>query len=161
MDKKMLHSFSPKKRPVVRVQTLDHTAFSHYQRKTLLRIIAMAGLMLLALFVFISYAQARVPVKKETCFSVPVYQDLIIQVPQMNEKNKATLKTNIMAAGGLVFRGYCDKMQLIMFSVDRTVHADDRFLETIMPSMSLEYFIKTDATIDNVNLACGNPVTPF
>lgn len=125
--------------------------------------ISMAGLLLLALFVFMNYAQARVPEKNEptAAFSVPAYQDLIIQVPQMNEKNKAALKTNILAAGGLVFRGYCDKMQLIMFSVDRTVHADDRFLETIMPSMSLEYFIKTDATIDNVNLACGNPVTPF
>jgi len=117
----------------------------------------IAGLFLLAIPLFaIRVSEARVSEKKTITPPASNYQELIIQIPKLNEKNTEDVKVTILNEGGILFLGYCEKMKVMMFKVDRTVHPDDRFLDNVLVTMGLPYSIK-QGTVAQVRTACEMP----
>ncbi|MGL4596431.1 MAG: hypothetical protein ACRCYO_02820 [Bacteroidia bacterium] len=90
----------------------------------------------------------------------PNYVDLIIRVPESTTKNASTIEQALVAAGGVRYFGYCDKLHVLFFRVDRNVHSDDAFVEGIMHTQELAYEIKIGSTINEVLVACDMPTLP-
>ena len=93
--------------------------------------------------------------KSDLVCNTPDYFELIIQIPDLNEKNAESVETLILNEGGIVFLGYCEKMQVLMFNVDRNMHADNSFINPVLKQVPLDFNIKVDASIAQVQNSCG------
>jgi hypothetical protein len=82
-------------------------------------------------------------------------EELIIQVPKSTAKNQAAIESAIIASKGVEFKGYCSSLQVYMMLVDRSVQANNQFVEDIMKSQELDFYIKEGSTIAGVKAACG------
>lgn len=90
----------------------------------------------------------------------PVYEELIINIPALNQKNNMDVAQAIAAHKGVEFKGYCEKYQLLMFVVDRDQQPSNTFLEETMHHQGMDFFIKEGATIAMMNADCGLDTNP-
>jgi hypothetical protein len=90
----------------------------------------------------------------------PNYEDLIILVNESTTKNVTSIQQTLVAAGGVRYYGYCDKLHVLFFRVDRNLHPDDQFVEGILHAQALTYEIKIGSTINAVLAACDMPSLP-
>ena len=111
------------------------------------------GLVLSAFLVGAS-PDSRAAIKNEQLLVAGNYKELILQIDDMNEKNVAQIRADIEANGGLVFKGYCKKLKVIMYAVDVNLHPDYSFLNTVFMNLSMGYLIKTGASITQVQIEC-------
>jgi hypothetical protein len=121
------------------------------------------GLILSAILVGLashSNAAPKISESRKIIFLAPSYKELIIQVPELNEKNLAAVRGNVEASGGMVFVGYCKKLNVLMYDMDTNVHTDYQFLNTAFMNVSMGYLIKDGSSISQVEISCGmNPET--
>ncbi len=116
----------------------------------------------IGLFYGMGYLSSAYAVKplSESQFLAPNYVDLIIRVPESTTKNATAIQQAIVAAGGVRYYGYCDKLHVFFFRVDRNIHSDDQFVESIMHTQAFAYEIKIGSTINDVLVACDMPTIP-
>lgn len=86
--------------------------------------------------------------------SAPIFKEIILQIEDLNEKNLSEIRKNIEISGGLTFKGYCQKLKIIMYVVDTDLHPDYSFLNTAFMNMSMGYVIKEGASILQVQNEC-------
>ena len=90
--------------------------------------------------------------------SLSSQKEVIIQVPEMNEKSLPLVRQNIEAAGGMTFKGFCHQQNVLLYVMDTNIHDDYSFLNTAFMNVSLGYLIK-EGSIAQVQEACGMPVS--
>jgi hypothetical protein len=90
--------------------------------------------------------------------AAPVYKELIIQVPGMNEKSVIEVRKSLEDGGGMVFRGHCDDLDVLLYLVDVNVHADYAFINDALQPLSLTYLLK-EGTIADMQTRCGIDAT--
>lgn len=121
----------------------------------------LAGAAFIAFVLFTSFKSDPGFCSGTTSFvSASPGKELILQVPEVNDKNLADVRSAIENAGGLTFSGYCAKNHVLMYFVDVTVHNDYAFLDTILPPMGFSYNIKEGTTIYQVETDCGLDAGP-
>lgn len=86
--------------------------------------------------------------------AAPAYKELIIQVPGMNEKSMAEVRKSLEDGGGMVFRGHCNDLDVLLYLVDVNVHADYNFIGEALQPFSLTYLLK-EGTIADMQARCG------
>jgi ribosomal protein L18 len=91
----------------------------------------------------------------------PNNQELIVYVKQTDDKNRETIKQDLLNAGGVSLVGYCGSQQMFYVLVDRNRHADDLFLEAIFRNLNMTYEIKTGASIAQALAGCANGYIAF
>jgi hypothetical protein len=84
-------------------------------------------------------------------------KEVIIQVPEINEKNLPFVRQNIEASGGMIFKGYCREQKVLLYMMDTNLHDDYAFLNVAFMNVSLGYLIK-EGTFSQVREACDMPV---
>lgn len=115
----------------------------------------LAGFLLtLSLISFSSFTRLN----ESNVINATTVEELLIQVPKSNAKNQLSIETAIMATKGVEYKGYCNSMQVYMMLVDRSVQANDLFIEQIMKNEGLDFYVKEGATISTVKSACGMEV---
>lgn len=119
------------------------------------------GLILSAILVGVasnSHAKAKIA-ESRVNFVSSTSKELIIQVPEMNDKNLSEIRKNLELNGGMNFVAYCKNLHVIMYVMDTNIHPDYDFINTAFMNVSLGYVIK-EGTIGQVEVACGlNPET--
>ena len=88
-------------------------------------------------------------------FSSPHVEELIIEIPKINEKNQADIQAAIVNAGGITFAGYCEKNKMMLFYVDRDIQANNTFLDTVMMPLGIDYNVKIGVSIKMLEADCG------
>lgn len=91
---------------------------------------------------------------------VSAYEELIIQIPGINDKNQHTVSQALVANKGVVYKGYCSTYQVMMILVDRDQQPTNRFLEETMHTVALDFFIKEGTTIAQMYTDCGMDPNP-
>ncbi len=84
-------------------------------------------------------------------------KELVLKVNEINDKNMSTIRNSIESGGGLIFKGYCSSMHILMYLVDRDVHPDNTFLNKLTVQ-NFTFEIKEGASIASVCSTCG--ITP-
>ena len=80
--------------------------------------------------------------------------ELIVQVPNSNDKNRGSIERAIIASKGVEYKGYCSSLHVYMMLVDRSVQANDLFIEQIMKAEGMEYYLKVGTTIETIKASC-------
>ncbi|GAB4145079.1 MAG: hypothetical protein Fur0041_19800 [Bacteroidia bacterium] len=83
-------------------------------------------------------------------------KELIIEIPQLTEKNISDIKTTISKFDGVLYQGMCFKKKVLMFHVDTQIQPDYSFLDIVSSSFNVTINIKTGASINQVNSLCGS-----
>ncbi|HTF02559.1 MAG TPA: hypothetical protein VK826_00980 [Bacteroidia bacterium] len=81
------------------------------------------------------------------------YKEFILQVNELNEKNLDQVRTAIESGGGMMYKGYCPKLKVVMYLINREEHPDNSFLDKLT-TLSFTYQIK-EGTIAQVCAECG------
>lgn len=85
----------------------------------------------------------------------PVFQELILQVPSVDEsRSLPQLKTDLLALGGIQFINYCNSLKCIMLKIDRNIHPNDQVVHHMFEVKLIPYHIKTGATISQILSKC-------
>lgn len=82
------------------------------------------------------------------------YKELILKVSELNEKNMSDVRNAVELQGGIIFKGYCQSMNVLMYLVNTTMHPDNTFLNKLTV-LNYTYEIKEGSTIRQVCDACG------
>lgn len=92
---------------------------------------------------------------KSNKMAVASFEELVIQIPLLTEKNHMTIAQSIVANPGVEFKGYCSEYSVLMFVVDRNVQPDNNFMDETMHLQELQFFYKYDASIERLSEDCG------
>lgn len=84
----------------------------------------------------------------------PIWAEVIVQVPNMDEKNMAQIKSELTANKGVQVINTCMKLKVVVLRVNRDVQQNDDFVMVAFKTLQMEYFIK-DGTGAQINAACG------
>ena len=87
--------------------------------------------------------------------TTPVMNELVVETPGVNEKNRQQVYTALSARPGVVVNGYCEDRRMFLLLIDRTRQPDNAFLEQLMHHFNLEYHVKEACTIAQVRELCG------
>jgi hypothetical protein len=82
------------------------------------------------------------------------YKEFVLKVNELNEKNMTEVRNAIELQGGIVFKGYCQSMNVLMYLVNTTMHPDNSFLNKLTV-LNYTYEIKEGSTIRQICDACG------
>lgn len=90
----------------------------------------------------------------------PVYEEVIINIPGLTEKNYVVISQELEAMKGVQYRGYCRTFNIMMFVVDRTVQEDNFFIEDYLHERNMAFSVKEGATISRMYEECGMDTDP-
>lgn len=90
----------------------------------------------------------------------PVYEELIVNIPALTDKNYVVISQELEAMKGVQYKGYCRTFNIMMFVVDRTIHDDNFFIEDYLHERNMACFIKEGATISHMYEECGMDTDP-
>ncbi len=87
--------------------------------------------------------------------AVASFEEVIVEIPKLNEKNQQSIAQSFVANPGVEFRGYCKTFNLLMFVVDRSLQVNNNFVDITMHHEGLTFNIKQDVTIERMIGECG------
>jgi hypothetical protein len=88
----------------------------------------------------------------------PVLEEVIVQVPATNNKNKTDIRSRLTSFPGVYVNGYCESLQIYLIRVDRSQQPGNDFLEAVFHNhYQFSYYIKESCTIEQVRTMCGMP----
>jgi hypothetical protein len=117
--------------------------------------VAFIATAITSVIAFCPVHKAEARITNKSVVVAPAYQELIVQIPSLNDKNYLDIAQSFVANGGVEFKGYCKTFSLLMFVVDRSAQPTNDFVEQTMHAKELTYDIKADATIEQMNAECG------
>jgi hypothetical protein len=82
------------------------------------------------------------------------YKEFIVKVNELNDKNLSVVRNAIEGGGNIIFKGFCPKLQVLMYLINREEYPDNSFLNKLT-TLSFTYEIKDGSSILDVSNACG------
>lgn len=119
--------------------------------------LALAVILLTSSFHFVESFGNRIGYfsdKFGTIVAASPFKEFIVKVNELNEKNLSTVRNAIEGGGNIIFKGYCPKLQVLMYLVNRDSYPDNSFLNKLT-TLSFTYEIKEGSSILDVSNACG------